>query len=191
MPAGGPIGNRAGDAGFTLVAMLVVLAISGPAAGLAAQFAGGFDAGRRAKRLSGVIAAEIGLLRAEVLRSGRTTRLALEPETGRFLSSWADAAPIPTAPIPVRVAGAGAEAGLSPEIRFLPDGGSSGGRITIGGHGGTSLTVRSAARATPPTWRATEDGPGFASSPRRRHSAARYEAKGARLLMVTSTVERP
>lgn len=135
------IRTGAGEAGFTLVEMLVTLAIMGLAAGLAVQFAGGFNAGRRAERLSGVIAAEIGLLHAEALRSGRTTRLAFEPESGRFLSSRAGAAPIPTAPLPVRIETVGVEVGAPPEIRFLPNGGSSGGRILIGPPGGAILSV--------------------------------------------------
>ncbi|WP_267359949.1 prepilin-type N-terminal cleavage/methylation domain-containing protein [Methylobacterium sp. GC_Met_3] len=139
MSAEGSIRNGAGDAGFTLVEMLVTLAIIGLAAGLAVQFAGSFNTGRRAGRLSGVIAAEIGLLHAEALRSAPTTRLTFEPASGRFLSSRAGAAPIPTAPIPVRIETAGAAAGMPPEIRFLPDGGSSGGRIVLGLPGGGAI----------------------------------------------------
>lgn len=139
MPAGRSNRSAAATAGFTLVEMLVTLAILGLAAGVAVQFAGGFGAGRRAQRLSEVLAGEIGLLRAEALRSGLTARLTFDPESGRFLSSRSGAGPIPTAPLPVRIVTA--EAGAPAEIRFLPDGGSSGGRIILGPPGGVVLTV--------------------------------------------------
>jgi|GEM_PF-5846309 len=140
VPAGRPIRSAAATAGFTLVEMLVTLAILGLAAGLALQFAGGFGAGRHAQRLSEVIAGEIGLLRAEALRSGLTTRLAFDAGSGRFLSSRAGAVQIPTAPLPVRIETT--ETGGKPaEIRFLPDGGSSGGRIILGPPGGVVLTI--------------------------------------------------
>ncbi len=114
--------------------MLVTLVIVGLAAAVAFQFAGGSNEGRRAARLSATLSAEIGLLRAQALRTGATTRLAFDPETGRFLSSRAGAPPIPTAPLPVLV-----EAGTPGEIRFLADGGSSGGRIVLGAPGARAV----------------------------------------------------
>ena len=119
--------------------MLVSLAILGLAAGVAIQFGGG--AGRRAQRLSEAVAGEIGLLRAEALRSGLTTRLTFDPASGRFLSSRAGAVQIQTAPLPVRIETADSGTGAPGEIRFLPDGGSSGGRIILGPPGGVVLTV--------------------------------------------------
>ena len=120
--------------------MLVTLAILGLAAGVAVQFAGG--SGRRVQRLSEVVAGEIGLLRAEALRSGTTTRLALDPDSGWFLSSRVGAVPIPTAPLPVHIEPNEIGAGAPAEIRFLPDGGSSGGRIILGPPGaGVVLSV--------------------------------------------------
>ena len=139
VPAGRPIRSAAATAGFTLVEMLVTLAILGLAAGVAVQFGGG--AGRHVQRLSEAVAGEIGLLRAEALRSGTTTRLAFDPGSGRFLSSRSGAVRIQAAPLPVRIETADSGTGASAEIRFLPDGGSSGGRIILGPPGGVVLTV--------------------------------------------------
>lgn len=141
VPAGRPIRSAAATAGFTLVEMVVTLAILGLAAGVAVQFAGGFGAGRQAQRLSEAITGEIGLLQVEALRSGLTTRLAFDAESGWFLSSRAGAAQIATAPLPVRVETPEIGTRATAEIRFLPDGGSSGGRIILGPPGGIVLTV--------------------------------------------------
>ena len=124
------------EAGFTLVEMLVTLVIVGLAVAVASHSAGS-GAGRRADRLAAALGAEIGLLRAQALRTGETARLVLDPETGRFLSSRPGAAPIATAPLAVLV-----EAGTPGEIRLLADGSSSGGRILLGSPGaGVVLSV--------------------------------------------------
>lgn len=116
--------------GFTLVEMLVTLAVLSLALTLAVRSMGGMHAGRRPVHLSGLIAAEIGLIRADALRSGRGGRLVFDPASGRFLSSRTGAAPI-AAPLGVAVE-TGDSAGAAPgEIRFLPDGSSSGGRIVL------------------------------------------------------------
>lgn len=131
MSAGTPIEDRSGNTGFTLVEMLVTLVILGLAAAVATQFAGS-QVGRRADRIAGAVGSEMALLRAQALRSGQTARLVFEPESGRFLSSRPGAAPIATAPLPVLVQVEEAANATPGEIRFLPDGGSSGGRIVIG-----------------------------------------------------------
>ncbi|GJD79496.1 prepilin-type N-terminal cleavage/methylation domain-containing protein [Methylobacterium gregans] len=116
-----------GTAGFTLVEMLVTLAVLALALTLASRSLGGMPAGQRPARLSGAIAAEIGLLRAEALRTGRSASLVFDAAGGRFLSSRPGAGPI-AAPLHVTVEAAGGEPG---EIRLLPDGSSTGGRIVL------------------------------------------------------------
>lgn len=120
------------NAGFTLVEMLVTLVILGLAAAVATQFAGS-GTGRRADRIAATLGAEMALLRVQALRSGETAHLVFEPDSGRFLSSRPGAVPIATAPLPVVVQVEEAATATPGEIRFLPDGGSSGGRIVIGG----------------------------------------------------------
>lgn len=136
-------GREGGDAGFTLVEMLVTLVIVGIAGSVAYQFAGaGATVSRRAERISASLGAEIGMLRALAIRSGQTTRILFDPESGRFLSSRPGAPPIATAPLPMTVQVNEGIAASPGEIRFLPDGGSSGGRILIGpARGGSVLTV--------------------------------------------------
>lgn len=126
-PGGARGAGAGGAAGFTLVEMLVTLAVLALALTLASRSLGGIAAGQRPARLSGAIAGEIGLLRAEALRTGRSASLVFDAAGGRFLSSRPGAAPIP-APLHVTVEAAGREPG---EIRLLPDGSSTGGRIVL------------------------------------------------------------
>lgn len=119
-----------GTDGFTLVEMLVILAIMGIAVTMAARSMGG-GADRRALHVADAIAAEIGRLRADALRSGRSGRLVFEPPTGRFLSSRAGMAPIGAAALRVSVEADGPDRAVPGEIRFLPDGSSTGGRIVL------------------------------------------------------------
>ncbi len=131
-PGGVDRGAEAGRAaGFTLVEMLVTLAVLALALTLASRSLGGMPAGQRPARLSGALAAEIGLLRAEALRTGRSASLVFDAAGGRFLSSRPGATPI-AAPVHVTVEAAGREQDAQPgEIRLLPDGSSTGGRIVL------------------------------------------------------------
>jgi len=119
-----------GTDGFTLVEMLVILAILGIAVTMAAQSMGG-GGDRRSLHVSDAIAAEIGRLRADALRSGYSGRLMFEPLAGRFLSSRTGMTPIATPAMRVSVEVDGPDQAVPGEIRFLPDGSSTGGRIVL------------------------------------------------------------
>lgn len=127
---GRPAEAPSGEDGFSLVEMLVVLAVLA----LAAVSAGpALDAVLPARRLEAAVEtlrAEIDLLRGEALRTGRTTRLAFEPAANRFLSSRPGAAPMPVEAA-VRVDVPRGKHETPGEIRFRPDGSASGGRITL------------------------------------------------------------
>ncbi|WP_238189695.1 pilus assembly FimT family protein [Methylobacterium frigidaeris] len=121
--------------GFTLVEMLVTMAILALAAGVAFQSLGPGALDRRTLLASETIAAEIGRLRAEAIRSGRAGRLAFEPQGHLFTSSRPGAPPIPVGGLAVAVEPGPIGRPTPGEVRLLPDGSSTGGRILLGGGG--------------------------------------------------------
>lgn len=128
--------------GFTLVELLVVLAILSLAVTAGSQTLLGATADRRAAQAGDAVAAEIGRLRAESLRSGSGGRLLYEPETARFLSSRPGAAPILTTGLRVSLETAPSDRPVPGEIRLLPDGSATGGRIVLASRGSSVvLTV--------------------------------------------------
>ena len=128
--------GRSGTAGFTLIEMLVTLAIMGIATALALGGMGSISAGRRMAFTSDVIAAEIDRLRVEAMRTGRRGRLVFELGAERFLSSRPGAGAISTHGAQVTMEtrpGGKVDPG---EIWLLPDGSSTGGRIVLAAQGG-------------------------------------------------------
>lgn len=135
-----------GQEGFTLVEMLVTMAILGLAAGVAFQSLGPGALDRRALLVSETVAAEIGRLRAEAIRSGRAGRLAFEPAGARFVSSRPGAAPIPVGGLAVAVEPGPTGRPVPGELRLLPDGSSTGGRIVLAA--GTARRILSVSALT-------------------------------------------
>ncbi|WP_265576562.1 MULTISPECIES: prepilin-type N-terminal cleavage/methylation domain-containing protein [unclassified Methylobacterium] len=130
---GGP-GREAG--GFSLVELLVVLAILALAALLGGAALDGMLPARRLDRLAAGVAGELASLRGHARRTGELALLRLDPARGLFLSSRPGAPPLGLAGYAVQVEpAAGSRAGPG-EIRFAPDGSSSGGTILIHGRGG-------------------------------------------------------
>lgn len=130
MPGRGvPAGTDVED-GFSLVEMLVVLALLGLAAAGAGPALDALVPARRLDRAAETLRTEIDLLRGEALRTGRTGRLVLDGPANRFLSSRPGAVPIPVAAV-LRVDVPRTRWGGPGEIRFLADGSASGGRIDL------------------------------------------------------------
>ncbi|SFU48874.1 general secretion pathway protein H [Methylobacterium sp. 174MFSha1.1] len=129
-------------AGFSLVEMLVVLALLGLAAALGGPSLLTLLPGRQLDAAAASLADELALLRAEALRTGQRTSLAYDQATARFVSSRPSARPLAMAPLSVGVS-VPAESWAGPgEIRFLPGGASTGGRIVLAGRAGQRvLTV--------------------------------------------------
>lgn len=129
----------AGDAGFTLAEMLVVLAILALAA-TAAAF--GFANNRPARVLATVtdqLVADLQRTRIDAMRLGRMRHLAFDAGQRRWQREGAPPVPLPdgvgldlTTAGEARLGGGGTgEDSGAPTIAFLPDGRSTGGRVAL------------------------------------------------------------
>ncbi len=148
-------GGTPREDGFTLVEMLVTMAILALAAGVAFQSLGPGALDRRVVLVAETVAAEIGRLRAEAIRTGLSGRLAYEPEAARFVSSRPGAPPIPVGALAVAVEPGPVGRPEPGELRLLPDGSSTGGRILLAA--GPSRRILSVSALTGRVRR--EDGP--------------------------------
>ena len=130
------------EAGLSLVEMLVVLVVLAVAVGLGGPVLRNLIPGQRLDASAEALAQELALLRAQALRTKRPASLVYDPEAGRFLSSRQGARPMILAPIGASVEVPAGSRAAPGEIRFLSNGGATGGRIVLMGSGGARvLTV--------------------------------------------------
>lgn len=129
-------------AGLSLVEMLVVLVVLALAAGLGGPALRTLIPRQRLDAAAEALAHELSLLRAEAVRTGHRTSLVFDPENGRFLSSRRTARPMNLTPLAASVETPPESRSAPGEIRFLPGGGATGGRIVLVGTAGERvLTV--------------------------------------------------
>lgn len=125
-------GRAAGAAGFTLIEMLVVLAILALSFVLMAGYRPLWSRGLEIDTTAAMLAAELRLVRSEAIAANRAAAFELNVAGRRYRGGSA-----PTRELPARMAvelttisderqssGAGS-------IRFFPDGSSTGGRIVL------------------------------------------------------------
>lgn len=120
--------------GFSLIEMVVVLAILAMASALIAPHAAGWRNGMQVEQAARDLATGLRAARAAALHANRETVFTLDGPTGRY---WSDAAPAPKA-LPKRVLAA--ETPVR-SIRFFPDGGASGGMLRLT-ESGRSVVIR-------------------------------------------------
>ncbi|MER2268235.1 GspH/FimT family pseudopilin [Methylobacterium oxalidis] len=125
------------EAGFSLVEMLVVLAVLALAAAIGIPSIGAALPGRRLDGAVDALAGELGLLRAEALRTGRRTRIVFDERSNSFLSSRRGTPSLPMPSLRVAVEADPLSRAGPGEIRFLPGGTSTDGRILLAGAAGT------------------------------------------------------
>jgi general secretion pathway protein H len=125
----GPEPARA-QAGFTLLELLVTLAIVAGLVAVAPRLAA-FGAGG-VERAARVVAAELRMARTDALTHGRPARVAFDLDGRRVLRDGAKPAALPA---DVAMAAVTAEEAAvapgRPAIVFFPEGGATGGRVTV------------------------------------------------------------
>lgn len=123
------------DAGFTLIEMLVVVAVLGVIGALGIAALRPVSPSVRARFLARDAAAEMRLARAKAVGSNRAQAFMIDLTRHKYGLAPTPAHDIPTGVSLSLLTQRGQTAGSVGQIRFDPDGSSSGGRLTIDGGG--------------------------------------------------------
>jgi len=124
--------SAAGAAGFTLFEFLVVLAILGFAIVLIVGYRSPWSRGFDVDTIAAELASQLRLVRSEAIAGNRAVALELDLPGHRYRVGAAAPRPLPVA-LSIElltVAGERLDAGVG-DIRFNPDGSSTGGRIVL------------------------------------------------------------
>lgn len=126
--------GRAGSRGFTLIEVVVTLAILGFALLLIVGYKSNWSGGLGVQGTAAELAAGLRLARSEAIGSNRPVRFALDVVGHRYRVG--DEVPRPLPPdlsIQLLTLAGERQAATVSAIRFNPDGSSTGGRITLAG----------------------------------------------------------
>lgn len=128
---------RRSTRGFTLIELIVVLAVLGLITALAMPMFAGALPGARLKAAARDLGAELRYARAQAIAGNRETTLTIDLAARRYAILGARTGPGESRALPeeleikVRTARRELAGDARASIRFFPDGGSTGGRITL------------------------------------------------------------
>jgi len=130
-------------AGFTLLELLVVLAVAGLLAGIVLPRLVVPDVARAEAEAARDLAAALVRARSAAVFRSREVALVIDLRERRYWVEGGSARPLPAGlDIVLDTTLEEAENAQRGAIRFYPDGSATGGRITLGGQGGTRQVVR-------------------------------------------------
>jgi general secretion pathway protein H len=124
-------GRRGGqDAGFTLIEVIVVLAVLGMVAGLVLARGPQRSAALEMRAASSAVAQTLRVARTRAIMSNQRVTVAFDPRAATLRVGTAAARSLPPG-IAMSVITTADLAGAQAGIAFLPDGSSSGGRVQL------------------------------------------------------------
>ena len=136
-----PLGAAASAAGFTLIEMFVVLAILGFALAMVARYAALPRSGLDLRGSAGAVASGLRLARSEAILRNHSVAFDLDLAGHRFRSGSGKVQPLPPRlAIELLTISGERRKGNAGDIRFNPDGSSSGGRISLA-DGGRKIMI--------------------------------------------------
>ena len=128
-------------AGFTLIEVFVVLAILGLALAMVARYGAPSSRGLDLRGSAGTVASGLRLARSEAILRNRSVSFDLDLATHRFRPGSGKAQLLsPTVAIELLTIAGERRQGDAGDIRFNPDGSSTGGRITLA-DGGRKIMI--------------------------------------------------
>ena len=135
------VAARRGDAGFSLLEMMIALAILGLAVTVVGVAFGRSSVGYRFEAAAQELALNLREARARALRSGHDVALVIDVDTRVYRLQSDQPVQLPAdANLSVVSAGEVMASTRQPVISFAPDGGSTGGSITLS-HDDRSTTI--------------------------------------------------
>jgi general secretion pathway protein H len=132
-PAAGPVRARRSAAGVTMIELLIVLSIMGLIAAMVVPMLSGGVSGSELKGAAREVAAGLRYARSDAVATGQETRLVFDLEKRTFkIDRTARVHALPKKiDLKLFTAQSDIASDRTGAIRFFPDGGSNGGRLTI------------------------------------------------------------
>jgi general secretion pathway protein H len=129
--AGAGTGDTGREAGFTLIEIIVVLAVLGFALALIVGYRPPWSSGLGVRGTAAELASGLRLARSEAISRNRPITFKIDLSDHHFQIGTSVVRPLPARLSIALLTVAGEQRGTTGDIRFNPDGSSTGGRISI------------------------------------------------------------